>query len=671
MAVSGFEGKRLVNSFLGGDDSLGTLTSGEFKLDHDYIAFLIGGGGYAGKTCVNLLVEGRVVRTATGPNTQPGGSEALEKSGWDVRDLAGRTARLQIVDDATGGWGHINLDQIVFTDTRPAIEQVGPARELVAAKRYLHFPVQSGARKRQVTVAVDGQTQRAFEIELADGTPQWWAPLEIGAWKGQTLRVTVDRLPADSQALAQLDQSDGLKAADELYREPLRGQFHFSARRGWLNDPNGLVFAGGKYHLFFQHNPYGCQWGNMHWGHAVSADLVHWQEWDEALYPDALGPMFSGSAVVDRNNTSGFGTGQEPPLVLIYTAAGNPTVQCLAYSNDGGRTFTKYSGNPVLEQITPGNRDPKVLWHEPTHSWVMSLYVERAGKHTIQFFSSPNLKQWTPQGTAEPFFECPDLFVLPLDGDRQKEHWVLTAASSEYQLGSFDGHHFKPESPKLPGHRGAGFYAAQTYSSLGPQDDRQIQIGWLQAQAPAMPFNQCMSVPLELRLRSTAAGPRLSWQPVKELEVSANPIEHVPARAARSRAESADRSDGRCRGSAARFCPRGYGARGARRARAAGRLRCRQRADRGRRSKGAGALDRRPAAADRALGPHHARSFRRRRIDLYAAAGDRGRRQSPALAHGRSGAGATAAAGSPRVEIMLAPGHHERTISSPEVEVPQ
>lgn len=145
MAVSGFEGKRLVNSFLGGDDSLGTLTSGEFKLDHDYIAFLIGGGGYAGKTCVNLLVEGRVVRTATGPNTQPGGSEALEKSGWDVRDLAGRTAHLQIVDDATGGWGHINLDQIVFTDTRPAIEQVGPARELVAAKRYLHFPVQSGA----------------------------------------------------------------------------------------------------------------------------------------------------------------------------------------------------------------------------------------------------------------------------------------------------------------------------------------------------------------------------------------------------------------------------------------------------------------------------------------------------------------------------------------------
>ena len=319
-------------------------------------------------------------------------------------------------------------------------------------------------------------------------------------------------------ALAQLDQTDALKSADDLYREPLRGQFHFSARRGWLNDPNGLVFAGGKYHLFFQHNPYGCQWGNMHWGHAVSPDLVHWQEWDEALYPDSLGPMFPGTAVVDRDNTSGFGTGKEPPLVLIYTAAGNPTVQCLAYSNDGGRTFTKYSGNPVLEQITPGNRDPKVLWHEPTHSWVMSLYVECAGKHTIQFFTSPNLKQWTPQGTAEPFFECPDLFVLPLDGDRQKEHWVLTAASSEYQLGNFDGHNFKPESPKLPGHRGAGFYAAQTYSSLGPQDDRQIQIGWLQAPAPAMPFNQCMSVPLELRLRSTTAGPRLSWQPVKELE---------------------------------------------------------------------------------------------------------------------------------------------------------
>lgn len=200
MQVSGFEGQRLVNTYLGGDDSLGTLTSPEFKIDHNYIAFLIGGGGYAGKTCINLVIDDRVVRTATGPNTKPGGSEALERAGWDVRDLAGKTARIEIVDAATGGWGHINIDQIVFTDSRPAVDQPSAARELTAERRYLHFPVKNGARKRQVSVAVDGQPQRNFEIELADGPPDWWAPLEIAAWHGKPLRVVVDRLPAHSQA---------------------------------------------------------------------------------------------------------------------------------------------------------------------------------------------------------------------------------------------------------------------------------------------------------------------------------------------------------------------------------------------------------------------------------------------------------------------------------------
>ncbi len=222
--------------------------------------------------------------------------------------------------------------------------------------------------------------------------------------------------------------------------------------------------------------------------------------------------------MVDRHNTSGLGSPDAPPLVLIYTAAGNPSVQCLASSTDGGKTFTKFAGNPILRQITPGNRDPKVLWHEPTAQWVMSLYVEQAGQHTIQFLTSPNLKEWTPQGTAEPFFECPDLFALPLDEQPGNVKWVLTAASSEYQVGTFDGRNFHAETPKLPGHRGAGFYAAQTFSTLGPDDHRQIQIGWLQAPAPGMPFNQCLSVPLELRLRGTSDGPRLTWRPVKELE---------------------------------------------------------------------------------------------------------------------------------------------------------
>jgi sucrose-6-phosphate hydrolase SacC (GH32 family) len=333
----------------------------------------------------------------------------------------------------------------------------------------------------------------------------------------------VDKLPEDSTALSSISQSDTVKDSEHMYRESLRGQFHFSPKRGWNNDPNGMVFYNGEYHLFFQHNPYGWGWGNMHWGHAVSKDLVHWQELGDKLLPDTMGPMFSGSAVVDWNNTSGFGKDGKPPLVLIYTAAGNPTVQGIAYSTDG-RSFTKYSGNPVLQQITGGNRDPKVFWHEETQKWVMVLYVELQGKHTIHFFTSPNLRAWTLASITEGIagtaflFECPDFFELPVDGDVTKKKWVLLGANSEYAIGTFDGTHFKPEQTKLPGHRGRGFYAPQTFSDIPAKDGRRIQIGWFQTETRGMSFNQSMTVPLELKLASTSDGPRMTFSPVKELE---------------------------------------------------------------------------------------------------------------------------------------------------------
>lgn len=518
MPVTGYLGKGLVNSYLGGDGATGTLTSPEFKIERRYISFLIGGGGFPGKTCMNLLIDGKVARTETGPNTEPGGSEALGPAGWDVIEFAGKTARIEIVDAATGGWGHINVDQIVFTDRKPPISMTNPAREITISHRLLFFPVKNGAAKRKLEVVVAGKLERWFDIELADGAPDWWAALDVSAWKGQTVTVRTAKLSAESKGLRSIDQSDKLKSADDLYRERLRPQLHFSPKRGWTNDPNGLVFFQGEYHLFFQHNPYGWPWGNMHWGHAVSKDLAHWKELGEALYPDALGPMWSGSAVVDWNNSSGLGKDGRPPLVLIYTAAGNATVQCLAFSSDGGKTFTKYAGNPVVQQISGGNRDPKVLWHEPTKQWVMALYVEVPGKgHTIHFLTSTNLKDWKVRSQVEGFFECPDLFELPVDGDTARKKWVLTAASHEYVVGTFDGIRFTPETTKLLGHRGRGFYAAQTFSDIPARDGRRIQIGWLQAESPGMAFNQAMTVPLEVKLESTANGPRLTWAPVREL----------------------------------------------------------------------------------------------------------------------------------------------------------
>jgi sucrose-6-phosphate hydrolase SacC (GH32 family) len=551
MPVTGFRGKGLVNSFHGGDRSVGTLTSPEFTIARKSITFLIGGGGFAGKTCINLLVGGKVVRTATGPNTQPGGSEELEPAGWDVSDLAGKTAVIEIVDNATGGWGHINIDHIVFTDAKPPLAaRANATREIRADARYLFFPEKTGAARRHVAVIVAGKEERIFDIELAGDEAEWWAPLDVSAWKGQTLTVRIDKLAAGSRGLDAIVCGDELPGAADLYREALRPQIHFSPRRGWTNDPNGLVYVNGVYHLFFQHNPYGWSWGNMHWGHAVSKDLVHWVEQGEALYPDAMGPMFSGSAVVDWKNTSGLGVGGKPPIVLFYTAAGNPTVQCLATSTDEGRTFTKYAGNPIVKQISPGNRDPKVLWHEPSQRWVMVLYVETPQKkHAIEFLTSTNLKDWKRESQTEGFYECPDLFELPVDGDAGKKKWVLTAASSEYMVGAFDGQRFTPETPKLKGHSGRGFYAAQTFSDIPAQDGRRLQIGWLQAPSPRMPFNQAMTIPLELNLVSTGDGPRLTWRPARELEtlrgmaVKAGPLKLKPGDANPLAAASAELQD--------------------------------------------------------------------------------------------------------------------------------
>ncbi|HET6249937.1 MAG TPA: glycoside hydrolase family 32 protein [Tepidisphaeraceae bacterium] len=513
MAVTGFLGHGLANSFLGGDQSTGTLTSPPFVISRSHISFLIGGGGFAGKTCMNLLVNGKIVRTATGPNTKPGGSEALFPEAWDVSEFGSKTAVIEIVDQATGGWGHINVDQIVLTDRKPPVIVHDASRQIAIDKTYLHLPVKTGAPKRRMTVSIDGKVVREFEIELADGKPDFLATLEVGAWKGKTADVRVDQLSDDSAALKTIDQSDVADINPDIYREKLRPQFHFSPRIGWTNDPNGLVFYKGEYHLFFQHNPYGHDWGNMHWGHAVSHDLVHWEELPVALYPKKFGDwVFSGSAVVDKDNTAGFKTGADDPLVAAFTSTGRG--ECIAYSNDRGRTWSEFAGNPVVKH---NGRDPRVLWHEPTKKWVMVVYDEGAGR-AIAFYTSPDLKAWTFASKIEGFYECPDLFELPVDGNQQNKRWVLTAASSEYMIGQFDGTKFTPETGKLPGQRGNALYAAQTFSDIPSKDGRRIQIGWGRVDAPGMPFNQMMCFPCTLTLRTTPDGIRMCWNPVKEIE---------------------------------------------------------------------------------------------------------------------------------------------------------
>jgi fructan beta-fructosidase len=287
-----------------------------------------------------------------------------------------------------------------------------------------------------------------------------------------------------------------------LYNEPYRPQVHFTPKEKWMNDPNGMVYYKGEYHLFYQHYPEGLVWGPMHWGHAVSTDLVHWTHLPIALYPDSLGLIFSGSAVVDEKNTSGFGTVENPPLVAIYTyhsqekeKAGRTDYQNqgIAFSVDSGRTWTKYDKNPALRnQGIKDFRDPKVFWHSESHRWVMILAVS----DHVELWASPNLKEWSKlsgfgvgYGAHGGVWECPDLFQLPVQGESAKK-WVMLVSinpggpnggsATQYFVGEFDGKVFKPDAAKSDiawMDYGPDNYAGVTWSNVS--GGRKIFLGWM------------------------------------------------------------------------------------------------------------------------------------------------------------------------------------------------
>lgn len=398
-------------------------------------------------------------------------------------------------------------------------------RNLRLAGNYLNIPIKTESPKAIVGVDVGGVRVRQFEVEVAAVEPDYWVFVDVSPWRGQNATL---RGPAS--AIAAIECSDEIKGREPVYAEELRPQFHFSSKRGRLNDPNGLLYFAGEYHLFYQLHPYGVKSGRKHWGHAVSRDLVHWQELPIALYADAEGMMFSGSGVVDWKNTAGFQRGKEPPLVLIYTATGPPRTQCLAYSNDRGRTWTKYEGNPVLPEVAFNNRDPKVFWYEPKRRWVMVLHCTPRGKKvpaaaadakkktgTLGIFTSPDLKQWTSASRVEGFYECPDLFPMKVEG-MGNTRWVLHGGSGEYQVGDFDGATFTPRTGVLHGPYGDAFYAGQNFSDM--PDGRVVQIGWARMSDAAftgMPFSQMMNFPCELSLKAVKGGTKVAWQPVREI----------------------------------------------------------------------------------------------------------------------------------------------------------
>lgn len=324
-----------------------------------------------------------------------------------------------------------------------------------------------------------------------------------------------------------------LHAQTATYTEKFRPQYHFSPAVNWTNDPNGLVYNNGEYHIFYQFNPFDNKWGHMTWAHAISKDLVHWQHLAIAIKEENGIMIFSGSCVVDKNNTSGFGKNGVAPMVAIYTGH-TDTIQAqhIAYSTDNGRTWKKYANNPVLNLHKKDFRDPKVFWYAPKQYWVMAAVLPT--DHKVQFYRSKNLKQWEllsefgPAGDFTGIWECPDLFQVPIAGDPTKKKWMLTnsvGSDMQYFVGEFDGTTFTNESPAggiFRPDEGPDFYAGITYNNL-PANQKPVMIGWANNWAyandlPTTPWKGVMSLPRELTVTKESDTWILLQKPVDNID---------------------------------------------------------------------------------------------------------------------------------------------------------
>ena len=387
--------------------------------------------------------------------------------------------------------------------------------------KYLLLPVQEEKDEAQVILATGAKDDTWMDVRLAQNGADYYVPFNLKknaagkATDGKTAIVKILGLKKDALALNLMKLSDTF---DTTNTDEYRPSYHFTPLYGWMNDPNGMVYKDGEYHLYFQYNPYGSKWGNMHWGHAVSKDLLHWEHLDPAIARDNMGHIFSGSSVVDKNNTAGYG---KNAIIALYTSASdkNGQIQCMAYSTDNGRTFTKYEGNPVL---TPFDglkdfRDPKVFWYEKSKCWYM---IVSADKET-RFYKSKNLKKWTyvssfgkGLGQQPCQYECPDFFQLPVNGDKKNMKWVMImnvnpgcwfgGSATEYFVGDFDGKNFTcPDGNDVKWlDWGKDHYATVTYSNTG---DRVLAMTWMSnwQYANLTPFKQnrgANGLPRELKL---------------------------------------------------------------------------------------------------------------------------------------------------------------------------
>lgn len=388
----------------------------------------------------------------------------------------------------------LGMTSVVQADSSWTIRHLVCEQNIVSldvTEDYLLLPIQDDAPEGKICIVKDNEQKGTLmNVRLARERVDSYVPFALSAYKGQHISIEIQGVPETALCWKELKLSGSFDMAN---KESFRPVYHHTPAYGWMNDPNGMFYKDGLYHLYFQYNPYGSVWGNMHWGHSTSTDLMHWKFEGCAIVPDAWGAIFSGSCVVDHENTAGFG---KEAVVAFYTSAkstpwGDIQMQSMAYSLDNGKTFTKYEGNPILTSSEKDFRDPKVFWYVPGKHWVMILAV---GQH-MEIYSSVNLKEWKKesefgamQGVHGGVWECPDLVEIPVEGTREKK-WVLICnlnpggpfggSAAQYFVGSFDGKKFVNESPTQTKWMdwGKDNYATVTWNNA--PDGRCIALGWM------------------------------------------------------------------------------------------------------------------------------------------------------------------------------------------------
>jgi arylsulfatase A-like enzyme/sucrose-6-phosphate hydrolase SacC (GH32 family) len=502
--VTGYLGKGFVNTYLRGDKSTGEMVSPKFRIERKHINFLIGGGKHLGQAGVQLRVADKTVRSATGNSLKDTkGREIMDWHSLDVAEFIGQEAVIKIVDQRPGGWGHTIVDHI-FQSDHPM-----PAQLPDALKRG------------------------------GDPTPQPPTPIKPSEYVSPK---SAQFVPPSKPGITLKDEWSTFPLYDQVgYDQSLRPQFHFTSRTGWLNDPNGMVYYDGEWHMLFQHFAKGNASGAKSWGNAVSTDLMHWQQLPHAINPyakidgsDGVHAIWSGSAVVDELNALGKQTGDTKTLFALYSATHEKFFQGGAYSTDKGRTWTKINnGKPVIphqEGFSKGQRDPRVFYCAPDRCYYTIMMIGGPDRK-VRLWKSTNLLNWEhafdiPNKAAE----CIDMFHVAVDGDPNNRKWVVSDAPGRYEVGEFNGSKWTglgdedKHGDRLRFEYGDAWYAAQAFNQT--PDGRTVHVGWLRSKQPGyrpfleagMPFTQQLSVPVEITLRSTPDGLRMFRNPVKEIE---------------------------------------------------------------------------------------------------------------------------------------------------------